>query len=120
MARELRRKESENSLARHPSSRDRKRDASPFALPLSAMSETHSHRRGITIALAIVYLVWGTSYLATKIMVTDEPPLVAGGLRFGLAGLLLLAFAWWRSGPPVLKGAELRHIIVMGLLAVLF
>ncbi len=84
------------------------------------MSETHSHRRGITIALAIVYLVWGTSYLATKIMVTDEPPLVAGGLRFGLAGLLLLAFAWWRGGPPVLKGAELRHVIVMGLLAVLF
>jgi drug/metabolite transporter (DMT)-like permease len=84
------------------------------------MSEPHSHRTQITIALAIVYLVWGTSYLATKIMVTDEPPLVAGGLRFGLAGLLLFAFAWCRSGPPVLTRTELRHVIVMGLLAVLF
>jgi len=83
------------------------------------MSDTHSHRRGITIALAIVYLVWGSSYLATKIMVTDEPPLVAAGLRFGLAGLLLLTFAWWRSGPPVLTRTELRHVVVMGLLAVL-
>jgi drug/metabolite transporter (DMT)-like permease len=84
------------------------------------MSEPLSHKTRVTIALAIVYLVWGSSYLATKIMVTDEPPLVAAGLRFGLAGVLLLTFAWWRSGPPVLTRTEIRHIIVMGLLAVLF
>jgi len=84
------------------------------------MSEPLSHGTRVTIALAIVYLVWGSSYLATKIMVTDEPPLVAAGLRFGLAGLLLLTFAWWRSGPPVLSRTEFRHVIVMGLLAVLF
>ena len=83
------------------------------------MSEPHSHGTRVTIALAIVYLVWGSSYLATKIMVTDEPPLVAAGLRFGLAGLLLLTFAWWRSGPPVLTRTELRHVLVMGVLAVL-
>ncbi len=83
------------------------------------MSEPLSHRTKVTIALAIVYLVWGTSYLATKIMVTDEPPLVAAGLRFGLAGAILFAFAWWRSGPPVLTRVELRHVAVMGLLAVL-
>ena len=35
-------------------------------------------------------------------MVTDEPPLLAAGWRFSIAGLLLLAFAWWRGGPPVL------------------
>lgn len=74
----------------------------------------------IRIALASIYLLWGTSYLATKIMVTDEPPLVAAGLRFLLAGVLLLAFAWWRYGPPVLNRVELRHILAMGLLAVLF
>ena len=49
------------------------------------MGEAHAWR--VRVALAIVYLVWGTSYLATKIMVTDEPPLVAAGLRFLLAGL---------------------------------
>lgn len=83
------------------------------------MGEPLSHRTRVTIALAIVYLVWGTSYLATKIMVTDEPPLAAAGLRFGLAGMLLLAFAWWQSGPPVLTRVELRHVLIMGLLAVL-
>lgn len=74
----------------------------------------------LAIALAIVYLVWGSSYLATKIMVTDEPPLVAAGLRFTAAGILLMAFAWWRSGPPVFTRIELRHVLAMAFLSVLF
>ncbi|MGQ0430670.1 MAG: EamA family transporter [Gammaproteobacteria bacterium] len=84
------------------------------------MSEAESHRFRVAVALASVYLVWGTSYLATKVMVTDEPPLVAAGLRFTTAGLLLLAFAWWRGGPPVLNRSELRHIALMAVLAVAF
>ena len=84
------------------------------------MSETHAPRARIAIALAVMYLVWGSSYLATKIMVTDEPPLVAAGLRFTTAGIILIAFAWWRSGPPLLNRVELRHVLAMGLLSVLF
>ncbi len=84
------------------------------------MPESDSHRIRVATALAIVYLLWGSSYLATKVMVTDEPPLVAAGLRFGTAGLLLLMFAWWHSGPPVINRIELRHILIMGWLAVAF
>ena len=46
------------------------------------MSESQSHRTHVAIALAIIYLVWGSSFIATKVMVTDEPPLLAAGLRF--------------------------------------
>ncbi len=84
------------------------------------MSESQALRVRITIALAIVYLVWGSSYLATKVMVTDEPPLVAAGLRFSAAGVLLLAFAWWRGGPPVLARIELWHVLAMAFLSVFF
>jgi drug/metabolite transporter (DMT)-like permease len=77
-------------------------------------------RLNVATALAIVYLVWGSSYLATKVLVTDEPPLVAAGLRFTLAGVLLVAFAWWRAGPPVLTRTELRHLGLMAFLAVAF
>ncbi len=84
------------------------------------MSEPQAHRTRVAIALAITYLVWGSSYFATKIMVTDEPPLVAAGLRFSAAGVLLMAFAWWRSGPPVLARIELRHVLAMACLSVLF
>jgi drug/metabolite transporter (DMT)-like permease len=55
----------------------------------------------------------GSSYLATKVMVTHEPPLVAAGLRFTLAGFLLPTFAWWRAGPPVITRIESRHLLVM-------
>ena len=84
------------------------------------MSEAQSLRIKLAIALAIVYLVWGSSYLATKILVTDEPPLLAAGVRFSVAGLLLFAFAWWRSGPPVFTRRELWHVLAMAFLSVLF
>jgi drug/metabolite transporter (DMT)-like permease len=81
--------------------------------------EVHAPRGRIAAALAIVYLVWGSSFIATKVMVTDEPPLVAAGLRFTIAGLLLTAFSCWRYGRPILGRTEALHILVMGFLAVL-
>jgi len=84
------------------------------------MSESHSLRGRVALALAITNHVWGSSYFATKIMVTDEPPLVAAGLRFSTAGIFLMAFAWWRGGPPVLARIELRHVLAMAFLSVLF
>ena len=85
-----------------------------------ALSDSGASRSQVATALAIIYLVWGSSYIATKVMVTDVPPLFAAGLRFASAGVLLTAFAWWRYGPPVLGGTELRHVLLMALLAVLF
>ncbi len=84
------------------------------------MSEPQAPRSRVATALAIIYFVWGTSYIATKVMVTDEPPLFAAGLRFTLAGILLTAFSCFRYGRPDLGRTELRHIGVMAFLAVLF
>ncbi len=45
-------------------------------------------------ALGIVYVIWGSTYLAIRIMVETVPPLLGAGLRFGLAGaVMLLALA---------------------------
>lgn len=84
------------------------------------MIEAAPPRGRLATALAIVYIVWGSSFVATKVMVTDEPPLVAAGFRFTLAGLLLTAFSRWRYGRPNLGSTELQHILVMAFLAVLF
>ena len=42
-------------------------------------------------ALWIVYIVWGSTYLAIKVSVRTMPALLSAGLRFLLAGLLLAA-----------------------------
>ncbi len=84
------------------------------------MSEPQAPRSRVAVALGIIYFVWGTSFIATKVMVTDAPPLFAAGLRFTLAGILLLAFSWHRYGRPQMDAVELRHILVMAFLAVAF
>lgn len=84
------------------------------------MPDSTAPRSRVATALAIVYLVWGTSFIATKVMVTDVPPLAAAGLRFTCAGLLLTAFAWWRYGAPALHRTELRHVALMAFLSVAF
>ena len=84
------------------------------------MTEATAPRGRIATALTIIYLVWGSSYIATKVMVTDVPPLAAAGLRFTCAGILLTAFSWWRYGAPVLSRTEVRHVLLMGFLAVMF
>ncbi len=48
------------------------------------------------VALAIVYLVWGSTYLAIKVAVRGDgalPPLALGALRMGLASAVLFGLA---------------------------
>jgi drug/metabolite transporter (DMT)-like permease len=43
-------------------------------------------------ALAIVYVFWGGTYVAIRVMVEDIPPLLGAGARFAIAGVAMLAF----------------------------
>jgi drug/metabolite transporter (DMT)-like permease len=47
--------------------------------------------RVVWAALATIYLVWGSTYLAIRVMVETMPPLLAAGLRFAVAGAVFLA-----------------------------
>jgi drug/metabolite transporter (DMT)-like permease len=49
-------------------------------------------------ALAAVYIIWGSTYLAIAIAVQTLPPLFSAGLRFCLAGIVLLGFIAVRRG----------------------
>jgi drug/metabolite transporter (DMT)-like permease len=53
-----------------------------------------THSRGkVQLAFGVIYLVWGVSYAANRIMALALPPLLAAGVRFMLAGSLLTAVA---------------------------
>src|SRR6266481_1028799 len=48
----------------------------------------------ILSAFAIIYLVWGSTYLAIRVGVREMPPFLMAGLRFTTAGLAL--YLWMR------------------------
>lgn len=64
-------------------------------MPTSA----HPPRAQLLLAFAIVYVVWGSTYLAMRVAVQSIPPFLMGGIRFVVAGLLLAAWVAWRERP---------------------
>ena len=55
------------------------------------MAASYSPR--VWLALATIYVVWGSTFMAVTIAVRDVPPLLAMGFRHVTAGTLLLAWA---------------------------
>ena len=52
----------------------------------------------VAIALAAVYLVWGSTYLAIRFALEGGfPPFLLGGIRFVIAGGLMYAVLRWRG-----------------------
>ena len=56
------------------------------------MSTRPASPLAIWTALGIVYLVWGSTYLAIAIAVETLPPLLSAGIRFLFAGLLVVTW----------------------------
>jgi drug/metabolite transporter (DMT)-like permease len=54
-------------------------------------------RTKIAVALLIVYVVWGSTYLAIAVADRTLPPLLMLAVRFALAGGLLYAWSAWRG-----------------------
>jgi drug/metabolite transporter (DMT)-like permease len=60
------------------------------------MQATPRPRRWKTLlAFAIIYFVWGSTFLAIRIGVHEVPPLLLAGMRFFAAGIVL--YAWVRA-----------------------
>ncbi|HEU5475044.1 MAG TPA: EamA family transporter [Actinophytocola sp.] len=69
-------------------------------------------------ALGVVYVVWGSTYLAIRFTVESMPPLLSGGLRFVLAGLVLTLAVLVLAGRGALRmsWAQLGSAVLIGLL----
>ncbi|MFZ5643345.1 MAG: EamA family transporter [Bacillota bacterium] len=67
------------------------------------------------LAYAVVCVVWGSTYLAIRIGVSDLPPALFAGVRFILAGSIMLAYVYFKKlqMPQSLK--DLRIIATIGL-----
>ena len=55
-------------------------------------------RTRLLAAFAAVYVIWGSTYLAMRFAIETLPPFLMLGVRFLIAGSLMLAWARWREG----------------------
>jgi drug/metabolite transporter (DMT)-like permease len=69
----------------------------------------------VLLALATVYVVWGSTYLAIRYALVSFPPLLQMGTRFLMAGALLYAFMRWRGAPHPTR-LQWRDATLMGTL----
>jgi drug/metabolite transporter (DMT)-like permease len=66
-------------------------------------ANVHAPEWQVWLALAIVYVVWGSTYLAIRVMVETMPPLLSGGFRHLVAGIIIFAILLLRRGPRALR-----------------
>jgi drug/metabolite transporter (DMT)-like permease len=78
-------------------------------------TDTHRPRWKTLLAFAIIYFVWGSTFLAIRIGVREVPPLLLAAMRFLVAGLVL--YGWMIArGEPNPTGRQWRSASVLAIL----
>jgi drug/metabolite transporter (DMT)-like permease len=73
----------------------------------------------VLLAFAIIYFVWGSTFLAIRVGVREVPPFLFAGIRFLVAGLAL--YLWMRStGTPSPTFREWRSATLLAVLIFVF
>jgi drug/metabolite transporter (DMT)-like permease len=92
----------------------------PMPMPIPLLISAPQSRTSILVAcLVVVYLVWGSTYLAIHMALDGFPPLLMAGVRNLVAGPLVLGWLFWRGAPwPTSRqwcNGVLMGIMMMGL-----
>src|SRR5919201_3916869 len=86
---------------------------------MTSSTASTRNRARILLAFAVVYVIWGSTYLGIKYAIETIPPFLMGAVRFVVAGAILYALARWRgASKPTVR--ELRSSIITGVLMVTF
>jgi drug/metabolite transporter (DMT)-like permease len=79
---------------------------------MAALRSGRSSLAVVAAALAVVYVVWGSTYLAIAVAIRTLPPFTMLAFRFLLAGGILYAWSVRRSGRPT--AAQWRAAAIAG------
>ena len=77
---------------------------------------TASRSVQVAVAFTVVYLVWGSTYLAIRVGVQVLPPWLFAGIRFLAAGVLMLLYARLRGARFPVARRDWQNITVTALL----
>lgn len=75
-----------------------------------------SRRLRVITAFACVYVFWGSTYLGIRVAVDHVPPILMAGVRFSIAGTLMLAFCAAGGRRVTVDSRRLVQLAVLGFL----
>ena len=79
----------------------------------------NSHLKSILLALLVTFL-WSTSFVIIKIGLVEIPPLTFAGLRYTIAFVCLLPFAFTKKNSDVIKKLERKDCVKLFIYGLLF
>ena len=84
-------------------------------MPAAGIATTQRPSRiALLLAFFVIYVVWGSTYLAIRYAVETIPPLLVVAIRQGVAGAAIFGWVYWHGYRPTLS--EWRASVVLGIL----
>src|SRR6476469_4105529 len=80
------------------------------------MNAAPQNRSRIIVAFALLYVLWGSTYLAMRVIVRDMPPYVAGAVRYLAAGPVMLVACALSGRKISLTRQDLGQLMVISVL----
>jgi drug/metabolite transporter (DMT)-like permease len=77
-----------------------------------------TERLRVWIGFSVVSMVWGSTWLAIKIGLATVPPLIAAGVRFAVASLLLGIIVYLRRVPVPFTSDARKVYLSLGILSI--
>src|SRR5216683_3023405 len=81
----------------------------------SSSIPNEGHRFRVMLSFALVYLFWGSTYLAMRVAVRDLPPFVIGATRYLVSGPIMLAFCALSGRKIRLSRNDFLRLLVIGI-----
>src|ERR1051326_922669 len=81
-------------------------------MPLSQQPQ----RSRVILAFALLYVLWGSTYLAMRVVVRDMPPYVAGTVRYLVSGPIMLAACALLGRKIRISAQDLKRLLVISIL----
>lgn len=74
------------------------------------------HRFRVAISFALVYVLWGSTYLAMRVAVATVPPYAVGSVRYMVSGLLMLGWCALTGRKIRTSGKDFVRLLAIGVL----
>ncbi|UPM43801.1 DMT family transporter [Halocatena salina] len=66
------------------------------------------------ILFLVLAVLWGSAFMAIKVGVEYFPPVLFAALRYDIAGVLMLGYAWYVLDDPVPRTRSEWHLVAIG------